>query len=127
MGKINDWVGAIGGTIVVLELLILLVVLVGINFGLVLGLRWVRGKMSFVREKRLTGQSLVTKYVDRGASVVATPVIVSTSVWRGVKAGLYRATHWPVNAQTPVVLPTSSSSTVVASDDRTANGSRQSI
>jgi len=36
-------------------------------------------------------------------NVAAAPVIVSTSFWRGAKAGLYRATHWPKTAASTVV------------------------
>lgn len=101
MGKINDIVGAIGGTIMVLELIILIVVFIAIDVALLIGLRWVRGKETWVREKRQFGQSLVTRYVDRGAGIAAAPVIVCTSAWRGFKAGLHRATHWQAVAELP--------------------------
>jgi hypothetical protein len=47
-----------------------------------------------VHEKVALGRALTERYVDRGANLVAAPVIVTTSAWRGLKVGLYRATHW---------------------------------
>lgn len=104
MGTVNDWLGAIGGAILGIELIVLLVILVGINAGLAFGLRWVLRKTGMVHQKNQQIRVLVEKYVNRGAAVVASPVIVTTSVWRGLKAGLYRATHWPRTA-TPPALP----------------------
>jgi uncharacterized membrane protein YedE/YeeE len=106
MGRVNDIVGTVGGVILVLELLVLLVLLIGINAGLVFGLRWVHGKTGFVHEKRQLAQTWLVRYVDRGSTALATPVIVSTSLWRGLKVGLHRATHWPTNSlNVPAALP----------------------
>jgi hypothetical protein len=95
MGTINDWAGAIGGTILGIELLVALLILVVINAGIAYGLWWVAKKMGLVHEKRVWLQGLIQKWTDRATSVAAEPVIRSTSAWRGLKAGLYRATHWP--------------------------------
>ena len=95
MGNVNDWAGTIGGTLLGLELIVLLLILVAINAGLAFGLFWVLRKTDWVHTKIGIGQGLVGKVVDRGTRVAVMPVIVSTSVWRGLKAGLYRATHWP--------------------------------
>ena len=73
----------------------LVLVLVAINAGLVFGLRWVLGKAGWTRGKIDWITGLINKYVDKGANIAATPVIVTSSVWSGLKAGLYRATHWP--------------------------------
>ncbi|HWE62314.1 MAG TPA: hypothetical protein VHB98_11440 [Chloroflexota bacterium] len=95
MGQINDWLGTIGGAILALELIVLLLILVGINAALALGLRWALRKSTFVHEKITWARALAVRYVDKGANLVAAPVIITTSAWRGLKAGLYRATHWP--------------------------------
>jgi|GEM_PF-2270175 len=95
LGDLTDTVGTIGGTILCIELIGLVVVLVAINAGLVFGLRWVLGKADWTRGKIDWATGLVNKYVDKGANIAAAPVIVTSSVWSGLKAGLYRATHWP--------------------------------
>lgn len=95
IGDINNVAGVIGGTILCLELLGLLLVLVAINGGLAFGLRWVLRKMGFVHEKTTWAVGLVDRYVNKGMNIVAAPVIVGTSAWRGVKAGLRRLTHRP--------------------------------
>lgn len=94
MGTVNDVAGTIGGVIMVFELIVLLVLLIGVNAVLLIGLRWVRRKRSWISTKRATGQSLVDRYVDRAANAAAAPVIIVGSVWSGLKAGLHRATHW---------------------------------
>lgn len=101
LANINDVVGAIGGTILCLELIVLLLILVGINAGLFLGLRWVLGRTGWAHEKIAWALGLVTRYVEKGAGLAAAPVIVGTSAWRGLKAGLHRATHWPAGAALP--------------------------
>jgi hypothetical protein len=110
MGNVNDVVGIIGGVILAIELILLVLVLLVITAGIALGLAWVRGKMGLVHEKIELVRSLQAKYVDRGTRAIAMPVIVSTSVWRGLKAGVYRATHWPrmVQAPPPSALPAAS-------------------
>ncbi len=95
MGSVNDWAGAVGGTILCLELIVLLLILVAINAGMAFGLWWVAKKMGWVHEKRIWVQGLIQKWSDRAMGVAAEPVIRGTSTWRGLKAGLYRATHWP--------------------------------
>jgi len=95
LGDLTDTVGTIGGTILCIELIGLVVVLVAINAGLVFGLRWVLGKAGWTRGKIDWATGLVNKYVDKGANIAAAPVIVTSSVWSGLRAGLYRATHWP--------------------------------
>lgn len=95
LGDLTDTVGTIGGTILCIELIGLVVVLVAINAGLVFGLRWVLVKADWTRGKIDWATGLVNKYVDKGANIAAAPVIVTSSVWSGLKAGLYRATHWP--------------------------------
>ena len=113
IGDINNIAGVIGGTILCLELISLLLVLVAINGGLAFGLRWVLGKMGFVHEKTTWALGLVDRYVNKGMNIIAAPVIVGTSVWRGVKAGMHRLTHWPRPAApappviTGVATPTS--------------------
>lgn len=109
MGTVNDIAGVIGGTILCLELIVLLLLLVAINGGLAFGLWWVARKMGFVREKRIWAMGLVQKWSDRAMRLAAEPVIRGTSVWRGLKAGLYRATHWPAR-ETPR-LPASTDTT----------------
>ena len=101
MGTVNTWVGAIGGAILGIELILGLIVLVAINLVLALGLRWVLRKQGLVHDKITWALSLVDRSVNKGAGVAATPVIKSTSVWRGLKAALHRATHWPKAAQPP--------------------------
>jgi len=103
MGTINNWVGAIGGTILVLELIVTLVLLAAINLGLALVLRWVLRKQSVVHEKIAWAQALVDRFVNKGAGVAAAPMIRATSAWRGVKAAYRRALHWP--KATPAIHP----------------------
>ena len=98
MGTVNDWVGAIGGTLLVLELIVVLILLVAINLGLALGLRWVLRKQGMVHEKIVWAQNLVDRYVNKGAGLAAAPVIRTTSAWRGIKASYRRALHWPAAA-----------------------------
>jgi hypothetical protein len=111
MGNVNDVVGTIGGVILAIELILLVLVLLAITAGLAIGLAWVRGQMGLVHEKIELVRSLQAKYVDRGTRAIATPVIVSTSTWRGLKAGVYRATHWsrvveaPPSSALPVAPP----------------------
>lgn len=95
MGEINDWVGAIGGTILVLELIVLLILLAGINLALALLLRWVLRKRGMVHEKIVWAQALVDRFVNKGADVAAAPVIRTTSAWRGLQAGFRRALRRP--------------------------------
>jgi len=95
MGTVNNWVGAIGGTILVLELIIVLILLVAINLGLALLLRWVLRKRGMVHEKIVWAQGLVDRFVNKGADIAAAPVIRTTSIWRGLKATYHRALHWP--------------------------------
>jgi len=95
MGALNDFVGAVGGTIVCLELIILLVLGVAVNFAIAFGLWWVLKHMNFVHEKIAWATRKYEHVVDKSLNVAAAPVIRTTSVWRGVKAGLHRATHWP--------------------------------
>jgi hypothetical protein len=95
MGTVNDWVGAIGGTILVLELIVALILLVAINLGLALVLRWALRKRGMVHEKIVWAQALVDRFVNKGAGVAAAPVIRTTSAWRGLKATYRRALHWP--------------------------------
>jgi hypothetical protein len=95
MGTVNNWVGAIGGTILVLELIVVLILLVAINLGLALLLRWVLRKRGVVHEKIVWAQALVDRFVNKGAGVAAAPVIRTTSAWRGLKATYRRALHWP--------------------------------
>ena len=107
---LTDTVGTIGGTILCIELIGLVLVLVAINAGLIFGLRWVLGKADWTRGKIDWATGLVNKYVDKGANIAAAPVIVTSSVWSGLKAGLYRATHWPKSrtlalSQTVAVTP----------------------
>ena len=94
MGTVNNVVGTIGGVIMVFELIALLLLLIGVNVVLLIALRWVRRKRTWVSEKRTVGQSLIHRYVDRAADIAAAPVIWSSSAWSGLKAGLHRATHW---------------------------------
>jgi hypothetical protein len=101
MGTVNDWAGAIGGTILGIELILLVLVLVLLNAGLAFGLWWVLKKMGWVHEKVTWATGLLEKVVDRSANIVAAPVIRTTSFWRGLKAGVYRATHWPKRAAVP--------------------------
>jgi hypothetical protein len=101
MGTVNDWAGAIGGTILGIELVVLMLIIVVLNAGLAYGLWWVLKKMGWVHEKITWATGLVQKYVDRGANIVAAPVIRTTSFWRGLKAGVYRATHWPRRVPAP--------------------------
>src|SRR5579862_7775604 len=108
MGSLNDIVGVIGGTILCLELIVVILLLLGLNAGLAFGLRWILRKSEWMHSKIEWALGLVTKNVDRGMNVIAAPVILSTSAWRGLKAGLYRATHWPASATQPTaVLPAS--------------------
>ncbi len=100
MGNVNDWAGTIGGTILGLELIVLLLILVAINAGLALGLLWILRKMGWVHDKIVLAQALQAKFLDRGTRAAAMPVIASTSLWRGLKAGLHRATHWPPRGKT---------------------------
>lgn len=95
MGDLNDFVGAVGGTIICLELIVLLVLLVAINAGLAFGLWWLLKHTKLVHEKIAWATGKYEHVVDKGLNVAAAPVIRSTSAWRGLKAGLYRATHWP--------------------------------
>jgi hypothetical protein len=95
MGTVNDWVGAIGGTILAIELVVLCLILLLITAALAYGLWWVLKKMNLVHEKVSWATALLQKYTDKAAAIVAAPVIRTTSVWRGLKAGIYRATHWP--------------------------------
>jgi uncharacterized membrane protein YedE/YeeE len=99
MGNVNDWVGTLGGTILGLELIVLLLVLVAINAGLAFLLMLALRKMGWVHDKIVFAQGLQAKFLDRGTRIAAMPVIVSTSVWRGFKAGLHRATHWPARGK----------------------------
>lgn len=101
MGNINDWAGTIGGTILGIELIVLVLILALLNAGLAFGLWWVLKKMGWVHEKVTWATGLVQKYVDKGANIVAAPVIRTTSFWRGLKAGAYRATHWPRRVTVP--------------------------
>lgn len=98
MGTVNNWVGAIGGAILAIELIVALILLVAINLGLALVLRWVLRKQSMVHEKIAWAQALVDRFVIKGAGLAAAPVIRTTSSWRGVKAVCRRALHWPAPA-----------------------------
>jgi hypothetical protein len=95
VGDINDLVGAVGGTIVCLELIVVLVLLIAINLGIAFGLWWVLKHTKAVRAKIAWATGKYEKAVDKGLNVAAAPVIRTTSFWRGAKAGLHRATHWP--------------------------------
>jgi len=95
LDTINDWAGGIGGAILCLELIVLLLIMVAINAGLAFGLYWLLRKVGWAHEKIEWGRGLVHKYVDKGANIVAAPVILTSSAWSGLKVGLYRATHWP--------------------------------
>jgi hypothetical protein len=95
MGTLNTWLGDIGGTILGLELIVLLVLLTALNGALAFGLWWVLRKMNWVHGKVSWASGLVTRTVDKGANIAAEPVIRGTSLWRGGKAALNRATHWP--------------------------------
>lgn len=110
LGDLTDTVGTIGGTILCIELVGVVVVLLAINAGLIFGLRWVLGKADWTRGKIDWAAGLVNTYVDKGANIAAAPVIVTSSVWSGIKAGMYRATHWPTSRtlalpKTVVVTP----------------------
>ena len=105
MGTVNDWAGAIGGTILGLELIVLLLIGVALNAGIAFGLYWVLKKMGWVRAKRIWATDLFTRYLNKGMNVIAAPVIVTTSFWRGLKAGLHRATHWTPTAHIPASTP----------------------
>lgn len=123
MGNVNDWAGTIGGTILGLELIVLLLVLVAINAGLAFGLLWVLRKMGWVHDKIVFAQGLQAKLLDRGTRAAAMPVILSTSAWRGLKVGLYRATYWPPRGKTrrpTPALPAPSPESTGASVSRVA-------
>lgn len=115
MGQVNAWVGTIGGVIIVFELIVLLLILVAINGALVFGLRWVLRKRGIVHEKVTWARALVVRYVDRGANLAAAPVIVTTSVWRGLKVSLYRATHWPAGRAASSATPPPAAQTTAGS------------
>jgi len=99
MGTLNTWVGAIGGTILVLELIVALVLLVALNAVLFLLLRWVLRKQGLAHEKLTWALALVDRIVNKVAGLAAAPVIRTTSAWRGLKAVTHRATHWPATAR----------------------------
>ncbi|MGH2389251.1 MAG: hypothetical protein ACRDIE_13690 [Chloroflexota bacterium] len=99
MGTVNTWVGAIGGTILVLELIVLLILLIALNVVLALVLRWVLRKQNMVHEKIEWARALVERYVNKGAGLAAAPVIRTTSTWRGAKTAAYRALHWPTRVR----------------------------
>ena len=104
MGTLNTWLGDIGGTILGFELIVLLVLLTALNGALAFGLWWVLCKMNWVHGKVSWASGLVTRTVDKGANIAAEPVIRCTSLWRGSKAALNRAVHWP-RATAPAALP----------------------
>ena len=99
MGTLNTWVGGIGGTILVLELIVFLILLVALNAVLFFLLRWALRKQGLVHEKLTWVLTKVDSVVNKGAGVAAAPVIRTTSVWRGLKAATHRATHWPTTAR----------------------------
>ncbi|HEY8283691.1 MAG TPA: hypothetical protein VIJ28_04835 [Chloroflexota bacterium] len=99
MGTLNTWVGAIGGTILVLELIVALILLVALNGVLFFALRWVLRKQGLAHEKITWAQGHVDRLVNKGAGLAAAPVIRVTSAWRGLKAATHRATHWPKTAR----------------------------
>jgi hypothetical protein len=105
VGDVNDFAGAVGGTILTLELIVLLVLLVAINGGLAFGLWWLLKRRNWLHGKVAGVTARVEKVVDKGANISAAPVIRTASVWQGLKAGLHRATHWPRTAQLPEGLP----------------------
>jgi len=95
VGNVNAFVGALGGTILCLELLVLLLLLVAINAGMAFGLWFVLKKMGFVHRKLAWATGRVESIVDKASNIAAAPVIRTTSAWRGLRATAYRATHWP--------------------------------
>ena len=101
MGSVNDFVGAVGGTIVCLELIVVLILVVAINGGVAFGLWWVLKHMKSVHEKVVWATRKYESVLDKGLNVAASPVIRTTSFWRGFKAGLYRVTHWPGTVKAP--------------------------
>ncbi len=103
MGTINDFVGVVGGTIVCIELIVVLILVVAINLGIAFGLWWVLKHMKAVHEKIVWATRKYEGVLDKGLNVAASPVIRTTSFWRGFKAALHRATHWPHAAQAPRV------------------------
>ncbi len=105
MGKVNDWVGTIGGTILGIELIVLLLLAVALNAVLAFVLWWVLRKTGWVHEKITWLLGIEEKAVNRVAGVAAAPVIRTTSAWRGLKAGLHRATHWPHRRAEQPALP----------------------
>ena len=111
MGAVNDAAGVIGGTILCLLLIIMLLLMVAINGGLAFGLWWVAKKMGWVHEKRVWAMALAQKWSDRAMALAAEPVIRGTSLWRGFKAGLYRATHWPRSERPRLPAPSEESAT----------------
>ncbi len=120
MGTLNDWAGAIGGTVLGIELILLLIIGVALNAGIAFGLYWVLKKMGWVHEKIAWATRLNEKYVDIAANVAAAPVIRTTSFWRGIKAGVRRATHWPQATGPVALLPAPTASTPTEPDARAA-------
>jgi hypothetical protein len=120
VGNVNDWAGTIGGTILGLELIIVLVIGVAINAGIAFGLYWVLKKMGWVHDKVAWALRLYEKYVEKAANVAAAPVIRGTSFWRGIRAGIHRATHWPQSTQPPAMLPAPVPATTSKHDTRAA-------
>jgi len=106
MGTLNTWVGGIGGTVLVLELIVMLILLVALNVVLVLVLRWVLRKQGLAHEKITWALAHVDRVVNKGAGLAAAPVIRTTSAWRGLKAAMRRATHWPAREQVAVPAST---------------------
>ncbi len=101
MGTLNTWVGGIGGTILVLELIVMLVLMVALNVVIVLVLRWVLRKQVLVPATLTWALAHVHRVVNNGAGLAAAPVIRTTSAWRGLRAAMHRATHWPALAKVP--------------------------
>jgi hypothetical protein len=95
MGTVNDFVGAVGGAILGIELVVVVLLLAVFNAALAYVLWWVLKKVSWAHEKITWATGKVSGAVDTGANIVAAPVIRTTSAWRGLKAGWHRITHWP--------------------------------
>jgi hypothetical protein len=106
VGKVNDFVGAVGGAILGVELVVVVLLLAVFNAALAYVLWWVLKKVSWAHEKITWATGKVTGAVDTGANIVAAPVIRTTSAWRGLKAGLHRITHWPSRPSASTVAPT---------------------
>ena len=63
--------------LLIMELLVVLLLFAGIAGGLAFGLHWARGKTEWAGNKAEAGLSTAARYVDKGTTMAAQPMIVA--------------------------------------------------